>query len=68
MGTGVSCNFMDTMVNGNDIAMAVVIGIGLCWQMLYLEILLQILLASYIVIFCGRWKTTVADVVTTHVE
>ena len=60
--------FMGTVVNGNHIAMAVVIGIGLCWQMLCLEMWLQMLLLSYSVLCCGRWKATVGDVLTTCVE
>ena len=60
MGVDVSSNFMDIVVNGNHIAIAVVIAIGLCWQKLCLEILWQMLLPTSIIFVwqmeghCGR--------------
>ena len=68
VGVGVSCNFMDTVVNSNYTAMAAVIAIVLYWQMLCLKFLWQILLTPLCCYMFGRWKATVVCIITTCVE
>ena len=68
MGAGLSCNFMDTVVNGNHITVAVVMAIVLMthvvpwvvWQMLWQ----QLCCCSV----CGRCKAILAGVMATYVE
>ena len=68
---------MDTVVNGDYIVMADVVAIVLCWQMLqplhyvgrcYALDLWQMVLAHCVVVLCGRWNATMADVIALCVE
>ena len=43
--------FIDIVVKSNHVAMAVVIAIGLCWQMLYLEIVADVIATLYCYIY-----------------
>ena len=54
---------MDIVVNGNHIAITTVIAIGLCWQILYLDIFCFMLFYLY-----GRWKATATDFIAICVE
>ena len=57
-------DFLDTVVNGKHIAMAVVISI-FCIGRCYALNCLTDVLATIILLFCGRWKATVAYVSAT---
>ena len=75
--------FMNTVVNGNYIAMTVVVAIVIYWQMLCLEFCGTIMFLYvwqmeshcgrcswhlYVIYLCGQWKATVADLIATCVE
>ena len=59
---------MDTVVNSNHTAMAVVVAIVLYWQMLCFKFLWQILLPPLCCNMSGIGKATVVGVIATCVE
>ena len=58
---------MDNVVNGNQIAVAVVMVI-FYWKMLCLELCGKCCCHHCVVVVCGTWKATVAGVMATYVE